>query len=810
MNTQHNHTHHKTSNDNHYKHCDICNNSLAYCSCATRNIENKVYKIENLDCANCGAKIEHKLLELPAVEDCSIIFSTKQMKLSAPNQSELLPEIIGISQSIEPDVTFTPTDDLKSKTYTFVVEGLDCPNCTKKLEDKINKLDGVSNANVSMEAGIIKLESLNSRNLLNRIQAEADTLEEGITVHKKEVKRSTELSNQKESKFLKRESIELLVGSLIFIFSWIFESRIGFYPELILQAIAYLLLGGEVLKTAFKNITKGNFFDENFLMSIATLAAFAIGDFHEGVGVMLFYRVGEYFEEVAVERSRKQIMTAVDMRPETVNLIVNDEIEVLPAEEAQVGDILLIRPGDRIPLDSVIIEGTSRIDTSAVTGEPVPVAVKPEDELISGTVNQNGQLKVRVIRELQESMVTKILESVENAAANKPKVDRFITKFSRIYTPCVVALSAAIAIIPPLFDGNWYHWIYTAVSFLVISCPCALVLSVPLAYFCGIGAASKLGILFKGGSSIEVLSNIKAIVFDKTGTLTKGNFEVQKINAVGLSKNELLSIAADCEINSTHPIAQSIVEAAKKDNIKVKAYPSIEEIAGKGIIARDNSDIIYCGNIKLLKEAGINLSAYQPSEYGTEVLIARNKTYLGSIEISDTIKPETEEVIEFINKNGIETVMLTGDAKKNAANVSKTLGIKSFFAELLPEDKLSQLNKIRQKFGSVMFVGDGINDSPVLAGADIGAAIGSGTDAAIEASDLVLMNDSLNSIKQAYQIGRKTYRIAWQNIVLALVIKAIIILLGLFGYANMWLAVFADTGVAILCILNSIRILNYK
>ena len=564
----------------------------------------------------------------------------------------------------------------------------------------------------------------------------------------------------------------------------------------------YGILGWEVLATALKNLTKGHVFDENFLMSVATLGAFAIGEFPEAVGVMLFYRVGEYFEHRAVERSRSQIMEAIDLRPEVVQLASG---ETIPAEEAEVGDILIVRPGDRIPLDGTVVSGESRIDTAPITGEPVPVSVRPGSSVTSGCINTTGNLTVRVEKVLAESMVTRILDSVENAAASKPRIDRFITRFARVYTPIVVALAAVVAIVPSLITGNWNYWVYTALSFLVMSCPCALVLSVPLAFFSGIGRGSQKGILFKGGVSIEAMKDIKAVVLDKTGTVTKGEFKVQQI-AGGL---DVLRLCASCEQRSSHPIAQSIVAAAKERNMDLFVPETIEEIPGRGIRAWAEGKLILCGNEQLLAEHQISVDRLE-QVYGTRVLVAVSGRFAGYITISDTIKSGAQEAVKRLHEAGLHTVMLTGDEESAAKAVAAEVGIREVHARLLPQDKLEKLQRVRAEKGAVMFVGDGINDAPVLAGADVGAAMGSGADAAIEAADVVFMTSAVEAIPEALEIARQTGRIAWQNVSFALAIKFAVMILGLLGFASMWMAVFADSGVAMLCVLNSIRLLYKK
>ncbi len=640
----------------------------------------------------------------------------------------------------------------------------------------------------------------------------ADKTEPGTTiVPRKDIK---ELTQTKSTGFFSKENIpvlEIIAGAILFIIGE-FTSLVPEQYILALYIVAYIILGGKIVKTAVTNLFRGNVFDENFLMSIATLGAFAIAEYPEAVGVMLFYRIGEYFEHRATEKSRTQIMQAVDLRPETVNLVNADgETTVVPAQQAKVGDILLVRAGDRIPVDGVIIDGESRVDTSPVTGEPVPVKVEVNSSVTSGCLNVSGVIKMRVEKPLSESMVTRILSSVENAAATKPKIDRFITRFARIYTPIVVAVAAITAIVPSLITGNWEHWIYTALTFLVISCPCALVLSVPLAFFSGIGAGSRKGILFKGGISLEAIKNIKAIVMDKTGTLTKGSFTVKEIRPnAAYTADELLKICASCETYSTHPIAFSIVNAAKDKDLPLETASQSDEIAGEGLVCALDDKTVFCGNKRLMERFNVSMPTEESVCADTEIYIAVNNIYAGSIIIGDTIKEDAKSTIQKLNSLGLTTAMLTGDNEHSANAVANTLGIKEVHAKLLPEGKLNELGNIRKKHGNVMFIGDGINDAPILAGSDVGAAMGSGADAAIEAADVVFMNSKVDSILQAIHISRSTISIAWQNVVFALVVKIAIMALGLAGFASMWAAVFADTGVSILCILNSIRILYKK
>ncbi len=728
---EHHHEHgHEEHEHHHHEHEEAASRETVP---MPEGVEKRVYILENLGCANCAAKMERMIGELPGVRMATITYATKQLAVAADHQEALLPEFRRICASIEEGVTVTPRD------YTPVKK----QEKTSVIQDK------------------------------------------------------------------KADILAIAVGAVMFVAGEVIEHL---YPASLISAIlfiaAYVILGLGIIWTAVKNLAKGHVFDENFLMSVATLAAFAIGDFAEAVGVMLFYRVGELFEDIAVSRSRSQIMEAVDLRPEVVNIVHGDEAESIPAQDAKVGDIILIRPGDRIPLDGVIVEGRSQIDTSPVTGEPVPVNVYPGTEVYSGCVNDQGVLKMEVKKPLSESMVTRILDSVENAAASKPKIDRFITKFARIYTPVVVAVAVATAVIPSLVTGEWNHWIYTAITFLVISCPCALVLSVPLAFFSGIGAGSKRGILFKGGVAIEALKDVKAIVMDKTGTITKGNFVVQQVVSLKkLTQKQILTIAADCELSSTHPIGTSIVSAAREKNLELSSPKEAEEISGKGIRAVFPEGTVLCGSKGLLEKYGVDVSEYKSDLYGTEVLVAVDGELEGYLVVADVIKPEAGASVKRMKSQNLITAMLTGDARDNAMAVAKETGIDEVHAQLLPEDKLSHLKQIRKEHGSVMFVGDGINDAPVLAGADVGAAMGNGADAAIEAADVVFMTSSVDAIPEAVSIARKTGKIAMQNVVFALAIKFLIMILGFTGYANMWMAVFADTGVAMLCVLNSIRIL---
>ncbi len=838
----------------------------------------KKYHIEGIDCANCAAKVEKKMNDLPDVS-VTLTFATSQLLVEAENPDEVLSKLREIADKMEPgtvieEISKAKKHSGKKKTHhhhddgcdddccchgeheehehhhhhhddedccdgdccchgeheghehhhhkhldgvtkkKYRIEGIDCPNCAAKVERKMNELPDVA-VTLTFATSQLLVEAKNPDEVLPKLREIADKMEPGTVIeeYSSEKKTSVEADEDGGDDDVKVELIKIAIGAFVFIGGVVCQKYLNVIPAVYIElfVVSYIILGGEVVLKAVKNLFRGKLFDENFLMSIATIGAFATGEYPEAVGVMLFYEIGELFEDIAVGKSRKQIMEAVDMRPEVVRYIDGDNVIELDPEEIEIGDIIEVRPGDRIPLDGVVVKGDSRIDTSAVTGEPVPVGVKEGSEVVSGCVNMSGLIYVKVEKLLEESMVSRILEAVENAAASKPKIDRFISKFARIYTPIVVFAALATAVIPSLITGNWHYWVYTALTFLVISCPCALVLSVPLAFFAGIGAGSKKGILFKGGVSLESLAEVKAVVMDKTGTVTEGKFKVAQIVSDGnYAEDRILAFAGAAESCSTHPIATSIMEEVKKRRLEIPEVKDIKEISGKGMEVTLDDGMLLCGNIELLTMKGIEVPSKAKEIYGTEVLLAFNEKYIGYIVINDKIKSDSKQAISDIKRYGLWTAMLTGDAKKNAEMVAKEAGIDICYAKQLPQDKLNNLSKIREEKGAVMFVGDGINDAPVLAGADVGAAMGSGADAAIEAADVVFMNSRLSAIPESIKIAKKTKAIAMQNVIGALVIKALVMVLGFAGIASMWMAVFADSGVAMICVLNSVRILFGK
>lgn len=838
----------------------------------------KKYHIEGIDCANCAAKVEKKMNDLPDVS-VTLTFATSQLLVEAENPDEVLPKLREIADKMEPgtvieEISKAKKHSGKKKTHhhhddgcdddccchgeheehehhhhhhddedccdgdccchgeheghehhhhkhldgvtkkKYRIEGIDCPNCAAKVERKMNELPDVA-VTLTFATSQLLVEAKKPDEVLPKLREIADKMEPGTVIeeYSSEKEKSVEADEDGDDDDVKVELIKIAIGAFVFIGGVVCQKYLNVIPAVYIElfVVSYIILGGEVVLKAVKNLFRGKLFDENFLMSIATIGAFATGEYPEAVGVMLFYEIGELFEDIAVGKSRKQIMEAVDMRPEVVRYIDGDNVIELDPEEIEIGDIIEVRPGDRIPLDGVVVKGDSRIDTSAVTGEPVPVGVKEGSEVVSGCVNMSGLIYVKVEKLLEESMVSRILEAVENAAASKPKIDRFISKFARIYTPIVVFAALATAVIPSLITGNWHYWVYTALTFLVISCPCALVLSVPLAFFAGIGAGSKKGILFKGGVSLESLAEVKAVVMDKTGTVTEGKFKVAQIVSDGnYAEDRILAFAGAAESCSTHPIATSIMEEVKKRRLEIPEVKDIKEISGKGMEVTLDDGMLLCGNIELLTMKGIEVPSKAKEIYGTEVLLAFNEKYIGYIVINDKIKSDSKQAISDIKRYGLWTAMLTGDAKKNAEMVAKEAGIDICYAKQLPQDKLNNLSKIREEKGAVMFVGDGINDAPVLAGADVGAAMGSGADAAIEAADVVFMNSRLSAIPESIKIAKKTKAIAMQNVIGALVIKALVMVLGFAGIASMWMAVFADSGVAMICVLNSVRILFGK
>ena len=610
---------------------------------------------------------------------------------------------------------------------------------------------------------------------------------------------------------MKKRLIKIIIALILFIVSL----SINFSNEWInkgIYIVSYLIVGFDIVKKAVRNIFRGKVFDENFLMTVATIGAFAIGEFPEAVAVMLFYQVGELFQSYAVDKSRKSIANLMDIRPDYANLKTENKIEKVNPEEVKIGQEILVKPGEKIPLDGTIIEGISMIDTSALTGESIPKKVKIGESVLSGCINQTGVLTIKVEKEFGESTVSKILDLVENASSKKSKSENFISKFARYYTPIVVLIAVALAIIPPFIfkNGEFIDWLYRALTFLVVSCPCALVISIPLGFFGGIGGASKQGILVKGSNYLEALSQTEIVVFDKTGTLTQGVFEVQKVNPIGISEDELLKMTAFAENYSNHPIATSIKKAYRKE-IENETILKIEELSGLGVEAKIEGKEVLVGNEKLMQKKGISYTKCE--DIGTIVYVAIDEQFVGTIVISDKIKEDSQNAIKNLKEMNIKKiVMLTGDKKEVSENIAKKLGIDQVYSELLPDgkvQKVEELLKEKSEKGKLAFVGDGINDAPVIALADIGIAMGGlGADSSIEAADVVIMTDEPSKIEDAIKISKKTMRIVKENIIFAIAIKIGVLLLSAIGLSTMWEAVFADVGVSVIAIINSLRALK--
>lgn len=857
----------------------------------------RIYILDELDCANCAMKIERHVGKIKGVKECSVDFVSKRMFVDMEHEGieAVLKETV---QAIEPDVILRRKDDKKAASagkqgasgkaghpeaekhhsaqedcgckkahhhdhadcacahtdghdhhdacngshahendghhhhegcacghdhaheahedreiqgaLKLYVKNLDCANCANKIEAYVRKMDNIKDASMNFLQGVLFVElqdASRSEDTIKAIMAVIPTLEDGVTV---ELEKTTE--EEKPSRmFSFQENARLYLGILLFAAAVVLEAQSW---SVWLFLAAYVMAGGKVVYIALRNILKGEVFDENFLMSVATIGALAIGSYEEAVAVMIFYEIGEMFQSYAVNRSRKSISSLMNIRADYANLWKDGkEVRVSP-EAVGLHDLIVIKPGERVPLDGVIVEGTSSLDTSALTGESLPRDVSVQDEVLAGVVNLSGVLKVEVSKEYGESTVSRILELVENASSKKAPMEKFITRFAKVYTPTVVFLAIALVVLPMLFipDAVFADWLYRALTFLVVSCPCALVISVPLGMFAGIGAASKSGILIKGGNYLEALKDIDTVVFDKTGTLTKGVFTVTQIHAIQRSEDELLEMAAYAENYSTHPIALSIRKAYAK-TIDAERLSRYEEVAGNGIHVRLDQHELLVGNYKLMQANGITYEEHDA--LGTIVYIAVDGTYEGYIVIDDEIKETSKEAIASLKSSGVKKcVMLSGDRYKVGEHVASVLGLDEVHMQLLPADKVEKVEELLQQeseHGKLAFVGDGINDAPVLARADIGVAMGGiGSDAAIEAADVVLMKDDPSALSTAIRIAGKTMQILWQNIVFSLGIKVVILILTAFGMANMWMGVFADVGVTLIAILNSMRALKIR
>ena len=769
-----------------------------------------------LNCAHCAEVIGQKVSDLDEVEIANLNFVNKKLSFELKDGASrklTIDKVINIIDTTEPGLNIQVHDNRTSKELKLKLENLKCKQCADQIEFEANKSAGVKSATLDFGNCILDIEldgTVSRRVVTEEVATIAKNLQHCLNIQVKGIsKAQNKALNEKVTKKFDKDKIEkirLFVGVIAYAITFaqqIIGGGHGHGNQDLISTIAfiavYLVVGGDVLLKAAKNIKNGRVFDENFLITVATLGAIIIGETSEAVGVMVFYKVGVFLQGIAVGKSRKSISSLMEIRPDIANLKIGNEIEVVDPEEVEIGDIIVVKPGERVPLDGIVIEGSSMVDTSALTGESVLRSVNVEDEVLSGFINKNALLTIEVTKDFGESAVSKVLDLVENASSKKAKTENFISVFSKYYTPVVVALAAIIAIIPPMIidissQAVWYDWVLRGLTFLVVSCPCALVLSIPLTFFSGIGFASKNGVLIKGSNYLEALRYVDTVVFDKTGTLTKGVFNVTKVNAVNVSEDELMEYAAYAEANSNHPIAKSIVKAYNKE-LDLSKIGEYEEIAAHGIKVNYNGKTVLAGNEKLMN---VNKIKYTPvTETGTVVYIAINGKYAGDLVISDEIKEDSKEAIAKLKQIGIkQTVMLTGDNKKVADAVAGELKLDKVYSNLLPDEKVEKIEEIykgRTEKQKVAFVGDGINDAPVLARADV-----------------VIMNDEPSQIAKAIAISKKTSRIVWQNIIFALAVKVIVLAATAGGVSNMWEAVFADVGVALIAVLNAMRAMRIK
>ena len=781
----------------------------------------KTYLLKGLDCPNCSAKIEKEVGDLEDVSSSVVNLMKQTLTISVKTSAsgKIQDEVATIVHSHEPDVKVSEqTDSYVTKKY--LLKGLDCPNCSAKIEKEVGELEGValSEVNLMKQTLTVSMDHNKAASMLDMVTTIVHSHEPDVEVS--EQKADTSVAPDKKEKTPvysdddKKLTIRLISGAVIYAVGMglTLFGHVSLPVELGVLIGAYIILGWDVVWQAVKNITRGQIFDEHFLMSLSTIGAFAIGEYPEAVAVMLFYQVGEFFQSLAVKRSRKSISDLMDIRPDSATVRRNGELVVVAPETVSIGELIVVKPGEKIPLDGIVTEGESMLDTRALTGESVPRSIRKGEEALSGCVNQSGVLTIKVTKSFGESTVTKIIDLVENASSRKAPTENFITTFARYYTPIVVGMAAILAIIPPvILGGGWSEWLRRGFVFLIVSCPCALVISIPLTFFGGIGAASKRGVLVKGSNYLEALNKVSVVVFDKTGTLTKGVFKVVDITVeFGFTKEQVLEYAAQAESYSNHPIAKSIQEAFGK-TIDQSVLSGYEEISGHGIRVLIGGKRVLAGNSKLMDSEKVSYAACQSA--GTKVYIAVDGRYAGCIVIADEVKDDSQNAIASLKKIGVEkTVMLTGDDEKIGKAVAEQLGLDEYYAQLLPDQKVEKLEYLDQhktKGSKLAFVGDGINDAPVLARADVGIAMGGlGSDAAIEAADVVLMTDEPSKLVDAIDVAKATKRIVMQNIIIALGIKSVFLILGALGIAGMWEAVFGDVGVTIIAVLNAMRILK--
>ena len=793
----------------------------------------RIYILEGLDCAQCAEEIRAEVEKDERVKSAEMNFMKQELTVEAENScspDELMTTVTKVVAKHEPDVTVKERQTFKEKKY--IIDGLDCAQCAEEVREAVEKSDYANGAKmnfINKELTVTPSKIISDKELLKLVTATVTAVEPDVTVSEKE--------NHVEKKVsYTKDIVKMISAGILFIVAFILEKTIGteqLVPKIAILSMylaAYVICGLEVAITSIKAIAKKNFFNENTLMLIASIGAIVLGEYEEAVAVMLFYTVGEFFQSIAVNKSRRSISSLIKTKPETADVLIDGEYITVDPENVETDSIIRVKPGEKIPLDGIVESGNTSIDTSALTGESLPRDITIGDEVPAGAINISGVITLKTTRRFTDSTVYKMLQMVESAVEKKTKTENFISVFAKYYTPIVVLVAVIISIFPPLFTGFNYDpfidriikgklifpeftgfdfvtWVQRGLIFLVISCPCALVISVPLGYFAGIGKASSKGILVKGSNYLEAISKAKVVLFDKTGTLTKGQFEVTRTEPAGMSKDELLRYAAYAESNSNHPIAVSVRKAYGAD-IDQSQITQCSEIAGKGIKAVISGVTVLCGNSRLMADYSINC----PEANGTVLYVAVDNKYAGLIEIADMPKEHSAEAVKMLKNHGVKVVMLTGDNKSAAAAAAEKLGITDYYAELLPENKSEITLKMKSELPDnekVMFVGDGINDAPVIASADIGVAMGgSGADSAIETADCVLMKDDPMQLADAFAISKKTNRIVLQNIIFALGVKLIIQVLGVLGLANMWAAVFADVGVSIIAIFNSLRLMR--
>lgn len=788
-------------------------------------MEKKVLVLEGLDCANCAAKIERKVLKLSSVKSGSLDFATKKLYIQSSDMDKACTEVKKIIAQLEPYVKVIDissiadivghehsgtcgcdvSEDKKIFKRVYDVKNLCCEICANAIEDMIREIDSVEDVTVTFTTGKISITATQDPDsFLQEIKNACASVHHDISM----IDHNHEYAHHHHEHGHQVANILLGAGLFLtaFILSHVYTENIF---SILIYVTAYILLGYKVVISAVKNLFSGRIFDENFLMSVSTLGAFAIGNFSEAIAVMLFFQIGEYFEQRAVEKSRSSIMSVLKLKPEKVLLLDehgHSREEYL--KKVKIRDKIIVKVGDKVPLDATLIDGDTQFDMSMITGESVPVQVQKGETVFAGAVNLSGQVILQVKRLDEDSMISRVIQSVEHAAASKPTTVRFLTRFAKVYTPIVVICAVLIVIVTSLLNiFSWYRSIYIALSLLVISCPCALVLSVPLAFFAGIGKASSEGILFKGGNTIEALKDVKVIAMDKTGTLTNGKFTVSKISPASsvVSEDELLQLVASIESTSKHPLAQSVVQMAREKKLNLFSVSNAQEIIGKGVEANIKGKRVICGNREFMSSNDVP----NVSEYGVCLFVESDGEYLGYITLQDTLKATVKDSMRKLKEKNLYTVVLTGDTLENTKNILGEVEIDERQCKLMPGEKLIKVQNLREKYGPVLFVGDGVNDAPVLAGADVGAAMGSGVDASIEIADVVYMNSDVSSIDKSIALSQSICKVSRWNIAIALSVKALIMLFAVFGLASMWGAVIADTGVALVCILNSVR-LNFK